>query len=227
VKARGAQGAHNWLIFRLIDPALERCLARYARGRLADVGCGDKPYAALSAGHVDTHVGFDHSAADRHRGKADVAASAYRIPAEDASFDTLLCTDVLEHLEEPGQALREAWRVLAPGGHAIYTVPLHWHLHEEPRDFYRFTRHGLRYLFEKQGFEVVEIRALTGFLAATAQALAYWLHERRGRRALDPRRWLLAPLVQLVQALGWLASRFEHSERFTAEYLVVAQRPAA
>ena len=221
---RGGHAPYNWLIFRLLEPPLAESLGRYARGRLADVGCGDKPYAPLAPPHVTAHVGFDASATGRG---ADVGATAYELPAEDGSFDTVLCTDVLEHLEEPGEALREAYRVLEPGGHAIYTVPLHWHLHEEPRDFYRFTRHGLRYLFEKAGFEVIEVRALTGFLASTAQALAYWLHLHQAPGPLDPRSWLLGAVIQLVQGLGWLASRFERADRFTAEYLVVARRPPA
>jgi SAM-dependent methyltransferase len=217
--AHPARGAHNWLIFRLIEPALRDALASYARGRLADVGCGAKPWAALAQPFVAAHVGFD-----RGRG-ADVRANAHVLPAASGTFATLLCTDVLEHLEEPGDAIREAFRVLEPGGHAIYTVPLHWHLHEEPRDFYRFTSHGLRYLFEKHGFEVLEIRALTGLVASTAQAWAYRLRQL-GLGRCGPLRALAALLVQLVQALGLWIHRFDRSPRHTAEYLAVVRKPA-
>ena len=61
-------------------------------------------------------------------------------PAGNASFDCILSTAVLEHLEDPGCALKEASRVLRLGGHVLYTTPLFWHLHEERRDFYRYTR---------------------------------------------------------------------------------------
>jgi SAM-dependent methyltransferase len=212
-------GSHNWLIFRLIEPALASALRTYARGRLADVGCGAKPWAGLARPFVAAHIGFDRAVG------ADVRAHAARLPAAGGSFATLLCTDVLEHLEEPGDAIGEAFRVLAPGGHGIYTVPLHWHLHEEPRDFYRFTSHGLRYLFEKHGFEVLEIRALTGLVVQSAQAWAYRLRElSRGRRL--PLRALAALGVQALQALGLLLHRFDRSYRHTAEYLAVVRKPA-
>jgi SAM-dependent methyltransferase len=215
----GQARSHNWLIFRIIEPALEATLRAHARGRLADIGCGAKPWSALARPFVATHIGFDRGAG------ADVRADAHRLPTTGASFSTLLCTDVLEHLEEPADAIREAFRILEPGGYGIYTVPLHWHLHEEPRDFYRFTSHGLRYLFEKQGFEIVEIRPLTGLMVCSAQAWAYyWYRMGLGRRVLW--RTLAALLVQAVQAVGLALHRFDRSYRHTAEYLAVVRKPA-
>ena len=217
--------AHNWLIFRLLDPVLESALTAHARGRLADIGCGAKPYAAMARDAVSQHVGIDPDPAFRRRGAADLCASAYAIPVEDESFDSVLCTDVLEHLAEPGEALAETFRILAPGGTAIYSVPLHWHLHEEPRDFYRFTKHGLRHLLENQGFEELEFRALTGVVAAYGQARAAYLFGLRGRTGVRPVRWVLSGLVQLVQAVALLLHRFDDSERFNAEYVAVVRKP--
>jgi SAM-dependent methyltransferase len=223
--ARAHWKPHNWLYFRIADPEIAAMLRAYARGRLADIGCGAKPYAALSRGLVDAHVGIDRPGSRHGRAGIDLGGDAQALPVEDASFRTILCTDVLEHRPEPGAAVAEAWRILEPGGYAIYTVPLHWHVHEEPHDFYRFTRHGLRHLFEKHGFEVVELRALTGFVATFAQALVYWLHEHRGSRR-NPLHWLVPPLAHAIQALALLAHRLDRSEKFTAEYLAVVRKPA-
>ncbi len=66
-------------------------------------------------------------------------ATAYEIPLEDGSFDTVLMTEVLEHLEEPARGLAEAGRLLRPGGKLILTTPFMWPLHEEPRDFFRYS----------------------------------------------------------------------------------------
>ncbi len=217
---------HNWLIYTAIHPALRAALARFATGRLADIGCGAKPYAAMAAPHVAEHVGIDHAGSPHGTDRVDLVGTAYRIPAPDASFDTVLCTDVLEHLEEPAAALAEAVRVLRPGGHGIYTVPLFWPLHEEPRDFYRYTRHGLRHRFEAAGLEVVEIRALTGFWLTFGQALAYWLAGLTRTPWYNPLRWLAWPAIPVVQAGAWLLGRLERGEAFTAEYLAVVRRPA-
>jgi SAM-dependent methyltransferase len=220
-------GPLNWLIWRLIEPALEDRLGRYARGRLLDIGSGTKPYADLARPHVSEHVGLDHEKTLHDKREIDLVGTAYDIPAEDASYDTILCTDVLEHLEEPARALAEAHRVLRPGGFAIYTVPLFWHLHEEPRDFYRYTNHGLRYLFESAGFEVVEIQPLCGFVATFSQELVYWVWRFAPGNRLHPLRWLLLGFVFAIQRTAFWLNRFDTSEKFTAEYLAVVRKPEA
>jgi SAM-dependent methyltransferase len=175
--------------------------------------------------YVSSHVGVDHEDTLHARTAIDLVGTAYAIPVADGSFDTALCTSVLEHLEEPEQAIRECHRVLAPDGVAIYTIPHIWHLHEEPRDFYRFTKHGIRYLFEKADFEVLEITALSGFWVTWGQMLAYYVE--RGNRGLL-RRWHIIDAITLTIQLGAaLLEKLDRPERWTWMYLVVARRPAA
>ncbi len=216
---------YNWLIFRLLAPALEDALKCHAHGRLLDIGAGEKPWAELARPFVTEHVALDHEEGPHSKREIELLGSAYQLPAETGSFDTVLCTDVLEHLEEPGRALAEAWRVLAPGGAAIYTVPHIWHLHEEPRDFYRYTKHGLDYLFEQAGFEVVEIRALCGFPATFAQELAYFAWGFAPRSKANPLRWLIHGFVWTVQHLGLALDGIDRGEKFPAEYLAVGRKP--
>lgn len=218
---------HNWLIHRIIERELRDRLQRHARGRLLDIGCGVKPYAALTAGLVDEHVGLEHDRSPHGGRDADLIGSAYSIPSGDARFDTILCTDVLEHLERPVEAARESLRVLRPGGCAIVTVPLFWHLHEEPRDFFRYTRHGLRHVLEDAGFEVLSVTALSGFCVTFAQELCYFLQRFAGRTAVDPRRWIVRGFCHAVQAFAWLAHHVERNESFTVEYIAVARKPLA
>jgi SAM-dependent methyltransferase len=218
---------HNWLIYTAIHPPLQERLARYARGRLADIGCGNKPYVDMAAPHVDEHVGIDHAPSFHGLRNVDVIGTAYEIPVDDGAFDTILCTDVLEHLEEPCDALREAYRILRPGGYGIYTVPLFWHLHETPRDFYRFTEFGLRHLFEKAGFQVVELIALTGFWVTFGQEMAYYLQRFRGRRWIHPTYWFAMLMIPLVQCVAFVFDKFDTSEGFTAEYMAVVRKPGS
>ncbi|MFQ5843761.1 MAG: class I SAM-dependent methyltransferase, partial [Planctomycetota bacterium] len=137
--------------------------------------------------------------------------------------DCVLCTAVMEHLEEPEAALRECHRVLEEGGVALYSAPLIWHLHEEPRDFYRYTRYGLRYLFQKAGFELLELRALSGFWGTFGQLLVYNLY----RLNRGPLRWLgIVPALGLwVQGVAYVLDRLDRTERWTWMYHVVARRP--
>jgi SAM-dependent methyltransferase len=215
----------NRLVYALHDRALAEAAKQHARGRLIDIGCSDKPYAAMLAPLIDEHVGVDHEATLHDHAAPDVVASAYDIPLPGASFDTALCTSVLEHLEEPADALAECFRLLKPGGHAIYSVPFIWHVHEQPRDFVRFSPFGLRHRFEAAGFEVVEVKALSGFWVTFGTLLSYKLFAyKKGRPWLG---WLpiVEGVVWIVQQIARLLERFDRDERWSWMHLIVARKP--
>jgi ubiquinone/menaquinone biosynthesis C-methylase UbiE len=211
----------NWLVHRIHDAALADRLARHARGTLLDVGCGEKPYAPLVAPYVDRHIGLDHPDTQHPTGAVDVYAVAYETGLADASMDTVLCTFVLEHLEEPGRALEEMARVLKPGGHLILSAPQYWHLHEEPRDFYRYTRHGLTHLLEAAGLDVVEVTPLAGFTVTFFQEAAYFVRPTERRLSWLPRKLAAAAFLRL----GWWAHRWDRSYRYAWAHMAVARKP--
>jgi SAM-dependent methyltransferase len=217
-------GSRSWLVNRISRRELMRGLEPHLGGRLIDIGCGTKPLAAWSRGKVARHVGIDHPAGLHGPSGVDAYASAYRTPFRDASFDAAVCSAVLEHLEEPEAALRECFRLLKPGGVAAYTVPFIWHVHEEPRDFYRYSKYGMAYLLKKAGFEVLEVRALSGFWLTFGQLLVYNLFRcQRG-----PLRYLpLIPLLGLaLQGAFYALDRLDRTERWTWAYLALARKPA-
>lgn len=201
-----------------IRGAARNCLS----GRMLEIGCGAKHKALLVGDLVTEHIGLDHEDTQHDQSKVDIFGTAYETGVEDGSFDCILSTAVLEHLEEPLLALREAYRVLKPGGYAIYTAPLFWHLHEEPRDFYRYTRYGLNYLFDKSGFQIVELNALSGFCTTFLAEFGYYLQRfRRG-----PLKPIVDLAVILNNVLAFVLDRGPlRDERFTWMYLVVARKP--
>ena len=113
--------------------------------------------------------------------------------------------------------------MLVRGGAAIYTIPHIWHLHEEPRDFYRFTTHGIRYLFTKAGFEIVEITPLSGFWVTWGTMLAYYVD--RLNKGIVRRLHVIDVLTGAIQGAAMLLERADRAERWTWMYLVVARRP--
>jgi ubiquinone/menaquinone biosynthesis C-methylase UbiE len=213
----------NWLAYKIHDDYLSKMAGKYAKGRLIDIGCGTKPYKALFSSYVAEHVGVDHEGTFHDKSNVDLWGTAYDIPAEDESFDSALCTAVLEHLEEPFDALQECYRVLKPGGYAIYSIPFIWHLHEEPRDFYRYSRYGIEYLFEKAGFEITELKPLSGFWVTFGQLFVYNIH----RLNRGPLRWLhLIDLMGfLIQLISYSLDKIDKTEIWTWMYMVVVRKP--
>ena len=214
--------AKNVLVQGIFQQNLVKAARRYLKGRLVDIGCGDKPYKKLISPFVTAHVGVDHHETLHGKSEIDIFGSAYTVPEPDSSFDSAICTAVLEHLEEPEVALRECYRLLKSGGCAIYSVPFIWHIHEEPRDFFRFSKFGLEYLFKKVGFEILELNALSGFWVTFGQLFVYNLHRfNRG-----PLRWLhLIDVIGLIiQAVALGLDKIDKSERWTWMYIVVARK---
>jgi len=217
------ESAKNRLVYRTFEAALRAAAERYARGRLIDVGGGRKPWQPVFAPYVSEHVCVDHAEKDDGRGQVvDVIATAYSIPLPDAGAQTILLTEVLEHLERPGDAVAECLRLLEPGGHLIATTPLFWPVHDA-RDFYRYTPQGLRYLLETAGFEVVELEPLGGLWSTVAVELSYGLQRYR-------RPWSAPAVDATCRSMQWLASRWERVDRqpkFSWNHLVVGRRPLA
>ena len=130
-------------------------------------------------------------------------------------------TEVLEHLEEPGRGLAEAHRLLRPGGGIILTTPLVWPLHEEPRDFYRFTPYGLRHLLGRAGFEAIEVRPLSGQWTTLAMLGARGLRPYR-RGALRP---LLDAFLAARQALAIRLDEVDFRPELSWNHVAVARKP--
>ena len=142
------------VLYGLTTQLLPRLLAR-AKGQFLDAGCGTQPFRSAVEGQVDRYLTFDIEArADQVDFIGDVEEMT-AVP--DRSIDSLLCSEVLEHVPHPDRAIREFARIVKPGGVLFLTVPFLARLHEEPHDYYRYTRHGLRRLLEEGGFEVDEI----------------------------------------------------------------------
>lgn len=208
--------------------------APLVHGVLLDAGCGNKPFESWYGPLVKRSIGIDVAPGSR----VDVFGLADALPFADATFDTVLCTEVLEHVEDAERAVKEIFRVLLPGGHALVTVPFLYPVHEAPYDYTRFTHHGLRNLLERQGLEVLSVEAKGGaalFLAHSfVLALLYALDRidtrLRLHRPLAKRR-LLRAVLSGPQEMRLRRGRIRRDIRGSAArvslgYMAVARRPS-
>jgi SAM-dependent methyltransferase len=135
-----------------------------------DLGAGDAPYRELF-GHTSYMTSDWEKSVHAGGRRADIVASAAALPIESSSIGIVLCTQVLEHVADPGEVLHECLRVLEPHGRLALTVPLVWQLHELPHDYYRYTPAGIEHLLSQAGFVDIEIRARNDSFTTLAQLM--------------------------------------------------------
>jgi SAM-dependent methyltransferase len=196
-----ASGFRKWVHHQMFDPgvlgafvnpfylsrrdlaAAMRGLAGNVRGRVLDVGCGQKPYARMF--NFSEYVGVEvDTPENRAQKRAEVYYDGKVLPFGDAEFDTVLCNQVLEHVFEPDAFVTELARVLRPGGTLVLTVPFVWDEHEQPWDYARYSSFGLRHLLSKHGFEIGTQRktlANVGVLFQLFNAYLYKITRARSR----------------------------------------------
>ncbi len=168
-----AVGAGSRLVTDLVAEAYAKHLPLHARGRLADLGCGKVPLYAAYQALATSVTCVDWGNTPHATSHLDVETSlAEPLPFADGAFDTIILSDVLEHLPNPDILWSEMARLLAPGGHALINVPFMYGIHEAPFDFYRYTEFALRRFAQQAGLDVIVLDALGGSLHVLADFLA-------------------------------------------------------
>lgn len=160
------------------------------------MGCGTKPHRTWFSDAVE-YVGLDVTAAGKD---VDLVASALDLPFEDRTFNHVFSTQVLEHLPEPSDFFAEIARVLKPGGTAFVSTNQMYPLHEEPNDYYRFTRYGLQHLASKSGLRTVRLLETGNLLTRLCCKLNYMMEALPGaakRIAVTATNLLFIPLTRL------------------------------
>jgi SAM-dependent methyltransferase len=152
---------------RLLGDLLASCyqthLKSHCRGRLLDLGCGKVPFYGLYREYVSETVCVDWHNSSHGNDYLDAECDLTKdLPFSDACFDTILLSDVLEHIPTPGSLWREMGRLLKPGGKLLLNVPFYYYLHEEPYDYYRYTKYALLRFAETTGFEIILIKEVGG-----------------------------------------------------------------
>jgi SAM-dependent methyltransferase len=141
----------------------QQYLPRYAKGNLADLGCGNVPFYEVYKDLVDQNVCADWPNSAHQNQYLDIACNLNEpLPFSDATFDTIILSEVMEHIAEPELVWSELARILKPKGHVIISVPFLYKVHEAPHDYYRYTEFALRNFARKNNFEVLELLPFGG-----------------------------------------------------------------
>jgi SAM-dependent methyltransferase len=178
---------------RFLRPYLSRM-----SGTVLDIGCGEMPYRGLLGPGV-RYVGLDIPGAHAFsmREHPDILLfDGNHIPFSDNSLDNVLCTEVLEHCDDPMSLVMEMHRVLRSGGTLLITVPFAARVHYAPHDHHRFTRFRLQAMFQQ--FKQVEVAERGDDLAVIANKLIVLCARLANPSPLIAMLWRVPLLVVLL-----------------------------
>ena len=222
------RGVTAWLdpVQNLIESEVRHAADRIKDGQvILDAGAGESRhkahfkrgrYIALDTGYGDSS--WDYSG-------LDVRGDLENIPLLQDSADCILCMVVLEHTRDPGQVVREFARVLKPGGSLLMVVPFLWEEHQIPHDYFRFTRYGVRRLFEPSPLRLDLVAPIGGF---------FWVCARRSIGLLSffqgGWRWILfaflAPFFGLMlPIIFYFMDGLDKEKNYSLGFQIRATKP--
>ncbi len=207
----------SYLVLRARRRRLEEWIRTLPGGplRILDVGGRLQPYRALFDGRAGSYFTVDL----RRTPTLSVVGDGVRLPLRDLAFDVVLCTQVLEYVNDPAELVREVRRVLVDGGTCFLSSPASYPI-DAAEDRWRFLPAGLETLFlEFAQVEVVaEGGSIAGIMRTLAVAASMWSR-------VPPIEWLVAhALVPLLNTIGAVGDAVTSNTQFSANYLVRARK---
>jgi SAM-dependent methyltransferase len=198
-------------------------LNEHAEGQCLDAGSGRSPWkprlreAGLEVLSIDL---------ERRSEEVDFVGDIQCMPVVgNGSMRTVVCTQVLEHVARPWDALAEFRRVLQPGGMLILSVPHLSAIHEAPSDYFRYTQYGLKSLLENSGFQVRSIRESGGLVSFLGHPLSMLVLGIGGiAPGLRELAWIVnyVLLIRALQLVDWMIGM---PRRYPCNYVVLAEKP--
>jgi len=154
----------------------------------------------------------------------DFLCSADEIPVKSETFDIVLLSEVLEHLEQPYEVLNEIYRVLKPGGLFFITVPFMFHEHGSPFDFQRWTKRKIQMELESRGFQISDIEPLGGILSILYDNTMIYLKQEGGKKnfLIKACYKVFARILSSLSKLFYIIDNKTNKESIVSGYFVKA-----
>jgi SAM-dependent methyltransferase len=206
------------------EASIEDAVAKFAQSldpgaRVLDAGAGEGNYKRYFS--KQRYCGLDLGVGDQKWDytRLDVVGDLARIPFEAGTFDAAINIVTLEHVTEPARVVCEIARVLKPGGRLLLIAPLEWEEHQQPHDYYRYTRYGLEHLLKQAGFAEIVIEPVGGFFRLLSRRLFNALQFFPGPLMIVAAIFFVPPALFLP-----LLDGMDRRRNFTPGYICVARR---
>jgi len=206
--------SHHFIVLSQLNAWIATCAAQAASGVLLDYGCGGQPYKATFEPFITKYIGADVVAPKGVVLDIELDIDG-QVPLPDESIDTILSSQVLEHVYDFNSYILNCARLLRPSGRLIISVPMQWRHHEVPFDYWRFTRYGLEKTLNLAGFKVLDLCPCGGVYSLLGQIYLDYLSERRKSAKL---------LTRVINRLAlWLDKRDMDTDN-TLVWMCVAEK---
>lgn len=206
------------------ETAIEQAVADFAKSlpphaRVLDAGAGEGNYKAHF--NAQNYIGLDLAVGDSgwDYSRLDAVGDLSALPFRDSVFDASLNVVTLEHVREPRRVLEELARTLVPGGRLLLIAPHEWEEHQQPHDYYRYTRYGLEYLLSQAGFGAPEIQPVGGFFRLLSRRMLNALQFFPGPLMLVAAVFFVPPALVLP-----LFDTLDRRQNFTLGYICSARK---
>jgi SAM-dependent methyltransferase len=221
--------APRWMQRHILhfESEIERAVAQFAQSipsnaRVLDAGAGEGQYSGYFEGRRYTAVDLGIGDPTWSYRQLDALADLLALPFADGVFDFALNVVTLEHVTDPAVVIRELYRCLRPNGRLLLVTPMEWEEHQQPHDFFRYTRFGLDHLTRSAGFVDVHIEPVGGFFRLLSRRLMNSVQFFPGVFAILP-LVCFGPPALLLPFLDGLDKRRD----FTLGHICHARKPAA
>jgi SAM-dependent methyltransferase len=164
---------------------------------LLDFGCAEKPYEALFLEKFERYIGADLPG--NPMAELEVAPDG-TLGVDDESYDGVLSTQVLEHVGSPEVYLKEAFRVLKPGGHMVLSTHGFWPYHPVPTDYWRWTLDGLERILQEAGFEIITARSVLSFPSTALQLWQDATYRKIPGRMRKTYFWIIQTIIKWIES---------------------------
>jgi SAM-dependent methyltransferase len=201
-----------WLTLNRLDEIFQQN-AFLAKGKLLDIGGENTPYIEIFRPHIKKYVCVNLSKV-QNSADENIVIDALKMKFSSSSFDTVLCTQVLEHIKYPQELVDKINSILKKGGYCILSTNMAWINHAVPDDYFRFTESGLKHLF--RNFSSVKCCPAGGYVLTIFQFIALLTKPLPN--------FLAKPINFVLNVVGDKLDRIFYNGKLTPAIVVIAKK---
>lgn len=165
---------HNYFSRKDLYTAIQQN-SEYISGKVMDFGCGTQPYKKLFK--ADEYIGIEIDIPGEYKNIGITYYDGKHIPFENETFDSMISSEVFEHVINIEEIMKELNRVLKTEGTALITVPFVYPRHCWPNDYRRYTYEGLKNLLVSNGFEILKCESNAGYIESVSELINNYVYE--------------------------------------------------